>query len=287
MSLPSTATTARLVLTARDPTASLGERHAAFTLLVQQSQHIVFALALSCLRDVEDAKDVSQNAFATAWHRLRQLRDPAVFEAWLKSIVVREGDRLGRRAVAPEAVARDAAAESEVQSADYQDLIAAALEDLPEHERNVTVLFYFLGYSQPQIARLLHLKPGTVGKRLHTARLRMRRRLPQWVRTDFVRQLPSVEFVARVRQGLLDEYIGEYRFDRRPDDIVIIAREGDSLVGTAGGQRHVLMSTGGHSLLTRHYDGEGRFRRDRRGRVTSFVYYEFGRRLGIARKLDR
>jgi hypothetical protein len=193
--------------------------------------------------------------------------------------------RRRRRAVAPEAVARDAAAESEVQSADYQDLIAAALEDLPEHERHVMVLFYFLGYSQPQIARLLHLKPGTVGKRLHTARLRMRRRLPQWVRSDFVRQLPSVEFAARVRRGLLDEYIGEYRFDQRPDDIVIIAREGDSLVGTAGGQRHLLMSTGGHSLLTRHYDGEGRFRRDRRGRVTSFVYYEFGRRLGVARKL--
>jgi RNA polymerase sigma-70 factor (ECF subfamily) len=286
MSLPSTATTARLVLTARDLTASLGERHAAFTQLVQQSQHIVFALALSSLRDVEDARDVSQNAFATAWHRLGQLRDPAVFEAWLKSIVVRECARRRRRLpVAPEAVARDVAVESAVQSADYQDLIAAALEDLPEHERHVTVLFYFLGYSQPQIARLLHLKPGTVGKRLHTARLRMRRRLPQWVRSDFVRQLPSVEFAARVRRGLLDEYIGEYRFDQRPDDIVIIAREGDSLVGTAGGQRHVLMSSGGHSLLTRHYDGEGRFRRDRRGRVTSFVYYEFGRRLGIARKL--
>ena len=275
-----------LVSSARDPTASLGERHAAFTQLVQQSQHIVFALALSSLRDVEDAKDVSQNAFATAWHRLRQLRDPEVFEAWLKSIVVRECARRRRqRSLAPEAVARAVAVESEVQPADYQDLVAAALEDLPKHERHVTVLFYFLGYSQPQIARLLRLKPGTVGKRLHTARLRMRRRLPQWVRGDFVRPLPSVEFGARVRRGLLDEYIGEYRFDQRPDDIVIIAREGDSLVSTAGGQRHVLISTGGHSLLTRHYDGEGRFRRDSRGRVTSFVYYEFGRRLGVARKL--
>jgi RNA polymerase sigma-70 factor (ECF subfamily) len=251
MSLPSTATTARLVLSARDPTASLGERHAAFTQLVQQSQHVVFALALSSLRDVEDAKDVSQNAFGTAWHRLRQLRDPAAFEAWLKSIVVREcARRRRRRAVAPEAVARDVVAESEVQSADYQALIAAALEDLPEHEWHVTVLFYFLGYSQPQIARLLHLKPGTVGKRLHTARLRMRRRLPQWVRSDFVRQLPSVEFAARVRRGLLDEYIGEYRFDRRPDDIVIIAREGDSLVGTTTAKVDFAATGGAESLLS-------------------------------------
>ena len=52
----------------------------------------------------------------------------------------------------------------------------------------------------------------------------------------------------------------------------------------AGGQRDVLVSVADGSLLTAHYDGEGRFGRDSRGRVTHFVYYEFGRRLGIARK---
>jgi hypothetical protein len=63
-------------------------------------------------------------------------------------------------------------------------------------------------------------------------------------------------------------------------------REGDLLIGEAGGQRNVLASVAEGSLLTGEYDGEGRFRRDRRGRVTHFVYYEFGKRLGIARKVD-
>ena len=162
-----------------------------------------------------------------------------------------------------------------------------AAATLPAGERDVTVLFYFLGYSQAQIGRLLRLKPGTVGKRLHSARLRIRRLLPPSVRGDILRLTPSPAFVQQVRLGLFDEYVGEYRFDRHPDHVVSISREGQSLISRASGQRHVLSSVAEDSLLTCLYDGEGRFHRDRRGKITHFVYYEFGKRMGIARKIDR
>ena len=280
------ATTARLVERARDPRASLDEQHAAFTSLVQQSQHIVLGLALSSLRDVEDARDAAQDAFTTAWHRLRQLRDPSAFAPWLKAIVATACSRRRRRRVLrPERVAPPASVEADVRRVDYQSIVASALERLPEGERHVTVLFYFMGYTVPQIARQLRLKPGTVGKRLHSARLRIRRGLPRSVRSDFVRLDRSEDFVERVRRGLLDEYIGEYRFERRPDHVVTITREGDSLISDAGGQRHILISVAEQSLLVRHYDGEGRFRRNARGEITHFVYYEFGKRIGVARKM--
>ncbi|MFL5553716.1 MAG: RNA polymerase sigma factor [Gemmatimonadaceae bacterium] len=276
-----------LVEQARDDDAPLQQQHDAFTQLVQQSQHIVFALALSMLRNAADAEDVAQDAFALAWRRLRQLRDPAAFEAWLKSIVVRQCRRRQRqRQLASETMALPAAVNPEAPRLDYQDVIAAAMTRLPAGERDVTVMFYFLGYSQPQIARLLSLKEGTVGKRLHSARLRIRRALPRSVRNDFVRHRPSAEFATRVRRGLLDDYVGQYRFERRPDHLVSIFREGDSLVSDAGNQRHVLLSLDDDSLVTREYDGEGRFRRSRRGDITHFVYYEFGRRLGVARKIS-
>ena len=284
--MKATVSTARLAETARDPDASLHERHAAFTLLVQRSQHVVFGLALTLLRDVEDAKDAAQDAFATAWRRLRQLREPALFAPWLKSIVASECSRRRRRRVlVPEDEAPPASVESDAHRLDYQSLIALALDGLPAGERHVTVLFYFLGYSQPQIARLLRLKPGTVGKRLHSARLRIRRGLPRSVRGDFVRIAPSTAFAERVRRGLLDEYIGQYRFERRPDLVVSILREGDTLISESAGQRHILLSAADDSLSTSQYDGEGRFRRNRRGEVTHFVYYEFGRRMGVARRI--
>ena len=279
------ATLAHLVEKARDPSASLHERHAAFAQLVHQSQHIVFGLALGTLRDVEDARDAAQEAFSTSWHRLDQLREPSAFAPWVRAIAVTACSRQRRkRALVSNDTTLRSSVEPDDRQVDYQSVVASALEQLPEGERDVTVLFYFLGHSLTQIAKLLGLKAGTVGKRLHSARLRIRRGLPRSVRGDFVQLAPSKHFAEQVRRGLLDEYVGEYRFERRPDHVVTITREGDSLVSEAGGQRHILVAGVKQSLLTANYDGEGRFRRNRRGEVTDFVYYEFGRRLGVARK---
>jgi len=278
--------TARLVELARDSTLPLHEQHAAFAQLVEQSQHLVFGLAVASLRDVEDAKDVSQEAYSTAWLRLRQLRDARAFSAWLRTIVATQCNRQRRQSRASELLEFPESVEANTRGADYHSLVATALESLPRGERDVIVLFYFLGYTQRDIARLLRLKAGTVGKRLHSGRLRVRRSLPSSVRGEFVRLSPSRKFTECVRLGLFDEYVGVYRFERRPDLVVSIAREGDFLVSEGGTQRNVLLSVRDESLLTSNYDGEGRFRRNRRGRVTHFVYYEFGRRLGIARKTD-
>lgn len=279
--------TALLVENARDSKRSLEEQHSAFTTLIEQSQHRAFALALSRLRDAEEAKDVAQDAFATAWHRLRQLRDPAAFTPWLNAIVLSECSRRRRQRADLSSVDTllAAAIEPDAHRLDYQSVVAACLEKLSDAERDIVVLYYYLGYTLPQISRLLQLKSGTAGKRLHSARLHIRRALPRSVRGDFVRVTPSASFAERVRRGLLDEYVGVYKFAERPDHVVSITTIGDKLISESAGQRHVLMSIDEQSLRTRDYDGEGRFGRNRRGEVTHFVYYEFGRRMGIAHRI--
>jgi RNA polymerase sigma-70 factor (ECF subfamily) len=284
-----TSNVVRLVENARNPNLPLPEQHAAFTQLVEQSQHLVFGLALASLRDADDAKDAAQDVFTTAWLRLHQLRDASAFSAWLTAIVATQCNRRRRRHGPSESELLEfqGSVSTESHHLDYQSLIATALASLPRGERDVMVLFYFLGYSQAEIARLLHLKPGTVGKRLHSGRLKVRRSLPPSVRGEFVRLSPSRKFIDNVRLGLFDEYVGEYRFNRRPELVVSIAREGNFLISEAAGQRNILLSLGNRSLLTSHYDGEGRFHRNRSGKITHFVYYEFGRRLGIARRTNR
>lgn len=285
MSVGPSPSTEQLVETARNRAVSLHEQQAAFAQLVAQSQHFVFRRALASLRDIEEARDAAQDAFITAWHCLPQLRDASAFVAWMQRIVTTQCHRRLRRRVremtsveAPETLDID------VRRAEDQALIASAIAALPSGERDVTVLFYFLGYKQGEIARMLGLKSGTVGKRLHSARLRIRRGLPASVRREFVRRAWSRTFVEKVRLGIFDEYVGEYRFERRPDLVVSITRRGDSLMSSDGRQRNLLAALSDESLITSHYDGEGRFRRNRQGKVTHFVYYEFGRRLGIARK---
>ena len=286
MSLGARVSIAELVETARNPALASSQQDAAFTQLVLRSQHVVLGLALASLRNSAEAEEAAQDAFTTAWQRLRQLRDASAFTAWLRRIVATQcRRRLRRRADAVDGVELPVRVEARGPGGDYRSLVASSLAALPAGERNVVVLFYFLGYTLPEIARLLRLKAGTVGKRLHSARLRIRRRLPPSVRGELVRLAPSRAFVDKIRRGLLDDYVGEYRFEERPDLVVRIVREGDSLVSVAGGQRNVLASLDDQSLVTSHYDGEGRFARDRSGRVTHFVYSEFGKRLGIAKKI--
>jgi hypothetical protein len=137
--------------------------------------------------------------------------------------------------------------------------------------------------SRPWPARLA---AGRAGRLVYDARLRLRRSLPRSVTEAFLVGAPTPSFARRVRAGMLDELVGEYRFDKRPGHRVVVRRVRDALVCEAGGQRNVLTSRRPDTLAPVEYDGEGRFRRDRRGRIRDFVYYEFGRRLGVARKLQ-
>lgn len=275
-----------LVERARNPALALREQHDAFAELVGRCQHIVFKWALSSLQNADDAREAAQDAFVTAWIRLPQLRDASAFIVWLKRIVRTQCHRRLRRRAAEFPEAGSALTiENHASLSDDKALLASAIAGLPEGERDVVVLSYYLGCTLKEVSRLMRLKPGTVGKRLHSARIRIRRRLPNSVRSHFLPAVRTRTFIQDVRRGLFDEYTGEYRFERHPERVVSITRQGDRLVSEAGGQRHVLLGAADGSLVTRNYDGEGRFRRDRRGRITGFVYYEFGRRMGIARKM--
>ncbi|HEU5163302.1 MAG TPA: hypothetical protein VFV54_09180, partial [Thermoanaerobaculia bacterium] len=114
----------------------------------------------------------------------------------------------------------------------------------------------------------------------------IRRHLPREIRDEFLSMRPSPRFSRKVMEGTFDEYVGDYRFDERPEHVVRIRREGARLLSYGGGQRNVLASIRHTSLVTTEFDGEGRFQRNGAGRIVGFVYYEFGARLGVARRIS-
>ena len=147
------------------------------------------------------------------------------------------------------------------------------------------VLFYFLGESIRSIATTMRVPFGTVGKRLHAARIGLRRRLPRAIASGFLSTTPTAAFTRSVQAGVFAEFEGEYRFPSRPGLPVVIRREGELLASYAAGQRNILASGETDELRATEFDGNARFRRDRRGRITHFVYYEFGKRLGVAQRI--
>lgn len=273
----------RLVRRARGARAPVAEQHAAFAQLVALHERMVFALALASLRDPEAARDAAQEAFLTAWRKLPQLRTPAAFPGWLQRLVRTQCARIRRKQ--PPVVEPPSPPDDPVARSDRRRALARALEQLEPADREALLLFHVLGEPQRRIAEILGVPETTIGKRLYTARLRLRRILPRSLTRELLVTAPSRDFLRRVEAGMFDELVGTYRFETQPDRVVIIRRAGDLLISEGGGQRNVLASRGADVLVPTAFDGEGRFKRDRRGRITDFVYYEFGRRLGVAKKI--
>jgi RNA polymerase sigma-70 factor (ECF subfamily) len=277
-----------LIERARNDTLPIEQQHVAFGEVVTRFEERAFGWALQLLNDPEEAKDATQDAFITAWLKLRQLRDAPAFAAWLKRLVATQCNRRRRKRRADE-VPRDeelrATTQLHFEQRERQRLLAQALSRLSEAEHRIVVLFYFLGRTLGEIATILGIPPGTVGKRLYSARITIRRTLPRALRDEFLPLEPASQFLRRVREGLFDEYVGEYRFDERPEHVIRVAREGSLLVGYGGDQRNVLASISDSALVATEFDGEGRFQRDANGRIVQFIYYEFGARLGVAKRV--
>jgi DNA-directed RNA polymerase specialized sigma24 family protein len=276
---------------AREAGAPAARRHAAFEQLVRSFEGMALACAVRLLRDADEAGDAVQDAFLAAWSKLSQVRTPAAFGGWLKRLVSTECHRRLRQRRAVSRLDRGEVDQplgvppwAVIERCGSWGPLARALTTLTEADRRALVLFYVEGYTLQEIAAMECASPPSIGKRLYTARLKLRRALPATVHADALRVRAR-----GVRPGpdALDAYVGVYRFDKRPGLVVEISRSGrgDALISESQGQRHLLHYVGDDTLATQSFDGEGRFQRDRSGRITRFVYYEFGARLGVARRI--
>jgi RNA polymerase sigma factor (sigma-70 family) len=289
--VPDVATLVRAARSAREP---LQRQHDAFGLLIRRFEGAAFSTAVGLTGDVDAARDVCQDAFLDAWRRLGSLREPAAFGSWLLRLIRTQAARHRRKyptravggvigSIADESVSANPA--DALDRATVQREVLMAVRSLPAAQRNAVVLFYFLGESIQSIAATTRVPVGTVGKRLHGARIRLRRQLPRAIAGPFLSTMPTAAFTRSVQAGVFAEFEGEYRFPSRPHLPVLLQREGDHLVSYASGQRNILASSEPDVMTVTEFDGHGRFRRDRLGRVTHFVYYEFGKRLGVARRI--
>jgi RNA polymerase sigma factor (sigma-70 family) len=289
--------TRALVLRATNSNTPLAEQHEAFCELVGIFQDMAYACAYAVLGDFCLAQDAAQESFISAWQKLSQLREPEAFPGWFRRIVLTECNRLTRgkhlRVTWLENGLNVPSVYPNPQTAIERDeltkAVFRAIKNLPEKERMVVVLFHIREHSQIDISAFLELPLTTVAKRLYSAKVRLRGMLMEEFKSDLAAHRPSRNqtFAQKVQAGIYDEYIGQYRFDLRPELIVAIKREGDRLVSEGGGQRNELFARdeSESELLTKEFDGSGKFVRNQQGRITHLIYSEFGCELGLAKKI--
>jgi RNA polymerase sigma-70 factor (ECF subfamily) len=162
--------------------AQEGDREA-FGRLVEQFQPTVRAIALRRLGNVSEAMELTQEVFLHVLRRIHQLREPERFAGWLRQMAVRMAINRATRRVAPatvEAGVLEGAYERADQPVDElitrerAERLWAAMRRLKTLDRETLVAFYIRGLSLVEMAGELDVPLGTIKRRLHTARNRLR-----------------------------------------------------------------------------------------------------------------
>lgn len=165
--------------------AQAGDR-AAYGELVERFQPTVYAIALSRLRNPGEAQELAQEVFVHGMTKLAQLRDPQCFAGWLRQITVRMAiNRLTRRGAwngaEPELLDNIQASASdpldEMVRGEQASELYDGLDRLKPLDKATLVAFYIHGRSLKQMSREFETPVGTIKRRLHVARKRLRRQL--------------------------------------------------------------------------------------------------------------
>lgn len=124
-------------------------------------------LASLLLDDVGACEEVVQEAFVQIWRRGPALRDPDRLPAYLRSAVLNGARSVMRRRQLRERqphVAPDPAPGAEVTAlaGDPDREVLSALRALPQRQREVLALRYYLDLSEAEIARTLGISTGSV-----------------------------------------------------------------------------------------------------------------------------
>lgn len=161
----------------------------AFRSLVERYQGRIVALLHRLCGCPEQALDLAQETFLSAYRHLGSFRHDSRFSTWLHSIAVNQARSAARRrrptasldAVAsdgrrqiPEPVAVGPTVSAGLEREDLARRIAAALARLDDRYREVVVLADMHDSSYEEIAAALAIPLGTVRSRLHRGRMELR-----------------------------------------------------------------------------------------------------------------
>jgi RNA polymerase sigma-70 factor (sigma-E family) len=130
-------------------------------------------LAYLMLGDRAAAEDVVQDAFCGLYRNWDRLTDPSGALAYVRSSVL-NGCRtalrrraLGRRVTEYQPPA--GSAEAAVLGREERQEVMRAVRRLPDRQREALVLRFYLDLPDPEIARVMGIRPGTVRSATHRA----------------------------------------------------------------------------------------------------------------------
>jgi RNA polymerase sigma-70 factor (ECF subfamily) len=152
----------------------------AFAGLVERQSQLVYRIALAVVRNPSDAEDVAQETFlqlyrGNRWERIEDERGYLARVAW-RLAVRRHRSRKWEREeeFPPQLASLDASPEASAMDAELEARLHAAIDRLPEKLRQPLALAALGELRLVEVAQILGVPEGTVRRRIHTARQKLR-----------------------------------------------------------------------------------------------------------------
>lgn len=194
----------------------------AFGAIVERYQDAVFGIALSRLRNFHDAEDLTQTTFVEAFDRLDRLKEPEGLGPWLRTIAINRCiNYLKRRErqvdfdAIDEPVSDKPSPEVDVEQAELREQVMVAVGRLSKTQRETVTLFYIGDYSLAAVASIQGVPLGTIKRRLHEARKRLKEDMMDMVEDVLKDNAPDENMADRVF-NLLCAYPSGSRFFNKP-----------------------------------------------------------------------
>jgi RNA polymerase sigma-70 factor (ECF subfamily) len=168
--------------------------------LVKRYQERIYATIYHMTSNHEDANDLGQEAFIKAFHALKSFKGGSSFYTWVYRIAVNKTinflkQRKNRAQMSlddidfnaehdPDLVAliSDKTPRREVNLAELQEKLNAAMQKLSEPHRLVVTLHDVQGLSHEEIAKIMDCNIGTVRSRLFYARQQLQAHLSDYLK---------------------------------------------------------------------------------------------------------
>ena len=154
-----------------------GEREA-LAELYRRTRSAVYGLALSYLKNAQDAQDLTQDVYVQVWDRAEQYRLIGSPMGWLlavcRNLCLMRLRREERHAALSEEEWDAIPARECGLDADERTLLQGALASLADEERRIVLLHAVTGLKHREIAALLELPLPTVLSKYHRALKKMR-----------------------------------------------------------------------------------------------------------------
>lgn len=160
----------------------------AFRFLVEKYQGMVHTIAYKIMGNMEDAEDVAQEVFIKSFKSLKSYNFQSRFSTWLYRIAYNQSiDTIKKRKnrkhnldlekAYENSAAHVASSESVIDQKLLQSILKKLIDQLPEEERMIVLLYYFDEQPLKEIAEVIGIKENNVKIKLHRVRSKLEKQL--------------------------------------------------------------------------------------------------------------